>query len=1099
MSKIPVKNFSSHPGEIVEKPHLARLQLEAYEWFKEKGLKELFKEVSPIKDYSGKELELHFDSFHFSDPKYTEEEAYFKSITYEAPLRAQVRIVNKKTGSKLEQEVYLGDFPIMTDRGTFIINGVERVVISQLIRSPGVYFTTAIVKGTRVFGAKIIPSRGAWIEFDTEADGAIGVKIDRHRKVPATTLMRVFGFETEEEIMEVFGDEILPTLKKDVAKSKADAYLEIYKRIRPGDLATADDARRLIEAMFTQSDRYDLSAVGRFKLNQRLERKGDNSLLFGKDDLTAVVKEIFRLNEDPKAEADDIDHLANRRVKTVGELLQGRLRVGFARLRRNVQDRMSTLDPELMTPVQLVNARPLIAVVKEFFSSSQMSQFMNQVNPLTEVEHKRRMTTLGPGGLTRERAGMEVRDVHTSYYGRICPIQSPEGQNIGLVNQAANFAQLNEFGFIITPYVQVEKGKLTKKVVWMDANDEQKYKIAAANTKFDKDGKIIEKEVDARIEGEPGKCAAKDIDYIDVSPHQFISVATALVPFLEHDDANRALMASNMQSQAVPSIRPNAPFVGTGMEDIVAKDSGYVVTAPEAGEVIAVDATHIVLKGKSGKKYEYPLKKFKMSNQYMGISQKPQVEKGAKVKKGDVLADGHAMDGGALSLGQNLLVAFVASEGANFEDAIILSERVQREDLYTSVHIEDFSIDVRDTKLGPEMTTPDIPNVSEEKLKNLDEDGIVRIGAEVRDGDILVGKISPKGESELTPEERLVRAIFGEKARDVKDTSLTMPHGKSGRIVGVKIFSREKGDKLDPGVIARIQIQVAELRNIRAGDKMAGRHGNKGVVSQVRPVEDMPYLEDGTPVDIILNPLGIASRMNLGQILETHLGWAAMKNGYRAITPVFAGANEEQIREELKKAGLPEDGQVTLYDGKTGKSLDRKATVGVMYILKLNHMVVDKVHMRSIGPYSLITQQPLGGKAQLGGQRFGEMEVWALEGYGATHTLQEMLTIKSDDVLGRSAAYESIVRGEHIRQPNIPASFNVMVNELKALGLSVEEVYNEADDRGIFEEEDEKPRKTDASDEDTDKTEDAVTEEEKKDASAEEVESVEDAKDEKKA
>ncbi|MFH1188629.1 MAG: DNA-directed RNA polymerase subunit beta [bacterium] len=1043
MSKLPIKNFSSHPGALVEQPHLARLQIEAYEWFKEKGLKELFKEVSPIQDYSGKELELQFEDFHFGDPKYTEEEAYFKNITYEAPLRAQVRLINHKTGGNLQQEVYLGDFPLMTTRGTFIINGVERVVIAQLIRSPGAYFTMAITKGKKLFGAKIIPNRGAWMEFETETDGAIGVKIDRHRKVAVTSLLRVFGLETDEEIIEEFGDSIIPTLKKDPAKTKDDAYLEIYKRIRPGDLATADDARRLIEAMFTQLDRYDLSSVGRFKLNQRLEHGEETITLFVKDDLVAVLKEIVRLNADQNEEPDDIDHLANRRVKSVGELLQNRLRVGFARLRRNVQDRMSTIESEIITPVQLINARPLIAVVKEFFSSSQMSQFMNQVNPLTEVEHKRRMTTLGPGGLTRERAGMEVRDVHTSYYGRICPIQTPEGQNIGLVNQVANYAKMNEYGFLITPYVCVKNGKLTKEIVWMDANCEQKYKIAAANTAFDKDGTIIEKIIDARIKGEPGKCSSKDVEFMDVAPNQLISVATALVPFLEHDDANRALMASNMQSQAVPSICPTAPYVSTGMEEIVARDSGYLVIAPEDGEIVEVDAIHVVLKGKSGKKYEYFLKKFKMSNQYMGISQKPQVGKGANVKKGEVLVDGHAMDKGVLALGQNLLVAFVASEGANFEDAIILSERIQRDDLYTSVHIEDFSIDVRDTKLGPEMTTPDIPNVSEEKLKNLDEDGIVRIGAEVCEGDILVGKISPKGESELTPEERLVRAIFGEKARDVKDTSLTLSHGKSGRIVGVKVFSREQGDKLDPGVIARIQVQVAELRNIRAGDKMAGRHGNKGVVSQVRPVEDMPYLEDGTPVDVILNPLGIASRMNLGQILETHLGWAAKKNGYRAITPVFAGASEEQIIEELKVAGLPEDGQVTLYDGKTGRALDRKVTVGVMYILKLNHLVVDKLHMRSIGPYSLITQQPLGGKAQLGGQRFGEMEVWALEGYGATHTLQEMLTIKSDDVLGRSAAYESIVRGEHIKRPNIPASFNVMVNELKALGLSVEEVYDE--------------------------------------------------------
>ncbi|MBI2013336.1 MAG: DNA-directed RNA polymerase subunit beta [Candidatus Colwellbacteria bacterium] len=1041
MPKLQVKNFSSYKGPLTPQPGLVDIQLESYEWFLKTGLKELCEEISAIKDYAGRNLELYFTDYFFDSPKYSEEEAVSKGITYEAPLRVKVKLVNKQSKDNKEQEIYFGDFPIMTPRGTFIINGVERIVISQLVRSPGVYFVENVYKGKKLFGAKLIPSRGAWLEFETDYSGFIGVKIDRHRKVAVTSLLRVFGL-SEADIKREFGEELRLTLEKDSAKDAESAYIEIYKRIRPGDLATAEDAKKLIDGMLLSEERYDLSKVGRFKLNQRLGTTSKNKNLEA-GDIVAIIREIIRLNADTKAEADDIDHLGNRRVRAVGELLQSRLRLGFSRMRRNIQDRMSTADLESVTPVQLVNSRPLISVVKEFFSSSQMSQFMQQVNPLDELEHKRRITFLGPGGLTRERAGMEVRDVHTSYYGRICPIQSPEGANIGLVNQLAGYVKVNELGFLVTPYIKVEKGKLTKDLHWLDALTEQKHKIAIANVKIGDDGKILDKTVDARIYGSPGICPAEEIDFIDVAPNQFTSVATSLIPFLEHDDANRALMASNMQRQAVPCVRPDAPYVSTGMESVVAKNSGSIVTAKNAGTVVEVDGLHVVVKTDSGKKDEYQLSKFKMSNQYMSISQRPIVRKGDKVKKGTPLSDGQSIDNGELALGQNLVVAFLSFEGANFEDAIILSEAVQRKDLFTSVHIEEFEVDVRDTKLGPELTTPDIPNVSEEKLRNLDEEGIVRIGAEVRGGDILVGKISPKGESELTAEERLLRAIFGEKVRDVKDTSLELPHGKAGRIVGVKIFSRDKGDKLDAGIISRIQIQVAELRNIQAGDKMAGRHGNKGVVSTVRPVEDMPYLEDGTPVDIVLNPLGVVSRMNLGQILETHLGWAAKKLGYRAITPVFAGASEEQIKEELKSAGLPESGQVILYDGRSGEPFDRAATVGVVYMMKLNHLVVDKINMRSIGPYSLITQQPLGGKAQQGGQRFGEMEVWALEGYGAAHTLQEMLTIKSDDVLGRSAAYESIIRGEKIKRPNIPASFKVMLNELKALGLVVEPVKDE--------------------------------------------------------
>jgi len=1047
MPKLPTKTFSSHPGALVEQPDLALIQKESYEWLRKSGIKELFKEISPITDYSDKQLELHFVDYYFDEPKYTEEEARFRNMTYEAPLRAKIRLVNKKTKKKKEQEVYLGDFPVMTSRGTFVINGVERVVISQLIRSPGAYFKLNMYRGKKLFGAKLIPNRGTWLEFETDPDGAVSVKIDRNRKIPASVLLQVFGMD-KAKIDKEFGEAFEKTLKKDSTESVDDAYLEIYQRIRPGDLATPEDAKKLIDSMFQDEDRYDLSEVGRFKLNQRLDDKKQDSRLLTLSDLILIVKEILRLNADPEAESDDVDNLSRRRVRALGELLQIRLRVGLTRVRRIAQDRMATPESEDIAPAQLINPRPLAAVVKEFFASSAMSQFLSQVNPLDELEHKRIITALGPGGLTRERAGMEVRDVHTSYYGRICPIQTPEGQNIGLVNRLASYAKLDDYGFIVTPYIKVEKGKLTNKVVWLDAKEEEQYNIASASAKFDKDGKVTDKTVDARIKGKAGTCSAREVDFIDVAPNKLVSVATSLVPFLKHTDANRALMASNMQRQAVPCVTPAAPYVGTGVEEKVAKDSGRVVVAEQPGVVADVDASHIVIKPNSGRKKEYKLDKFKMSNQYMAISHRPLVKKGEKVKKGQVLADGQSTDNGALALGQNLVVAFASWEGANFEDAIILSERVQREGIYSSIHIEEHTVDVRDTKLGPEITTPDIPNVSEDKLRNLDEEGIIRIGAEVKGGDILVGKISPKGESELTPEERLLRAIFGEKARDVKDTSLELPHGKSGRIVGIKIFSREKGDggKLDPGVISKIHVQVATTRNIQAGDKLAGRHGNKGVVSQIRPVEDMPYLEDGTPVDIILNPLGVVSRMNLGQLFETHLGWAAKNLGYRAYTPVFAGATEGEIKEELKKAGLPESGKAKLYDGRTGQQFDDDVTVGVIYIMKLNHLVADKIHMRSIGPYSLITQQPLGGKAQLGGQRFGEMEVWALEGYGAAHTLQEMLTIKSDDVSGRSAVYEAIVRGDRIRKQNIPASFNVMVNELKALGLSVEQIRDEEEE-----------------------------------------------------
>lgn len=1047
------KNFS-HLQNVIEQPKLIEIQTASWRWFVEKGIKELFDEISPIKDYSGKDFDLYFSDYYFDEPKHNEETARNKELTFESALRAKAKLVNHKTKAIKEQEIYLGDFPVMTSRGTFIINGVERVVVSQLIRSAGLYFSAEVVKGRKLFGAKIIPNRGSWLEFVTEPDGFISVKIDKHRRVAATDLLRIFSFpgkehglKDNEDILKTFSDVdngqikfIKKTLDKEPAKTAAESYIEIYKRLRPGDLATAENAQSLIDAMFKRLDRYSLSAVGRYKLNQRINLKDKTSHLLDLEDLIAIIKEIIRLNNDPLAEPDDIDHLSNRRIRAVGELLQSRLRVGFQRMRRTVQDRMSTLDIKSLLPAQLVNSRLLVSVIREFLTTSQLAQFMDQINPLAELENKRLLSSLGPGGLTRERAKFEVRDVHPSYYGRICPIQTPEGQNIGLINRLANYGRLNEFGFLITPYLKVKKGVVTNEVVWLDANEEKKHKIAQGTTAVDKKGRILEEVVEARIACEAATCRKEEIDLIDASPQQLVSVAVSLIPFLGHNDANRALMGANMQRQAVPLIKPAAPLVSTGMEEKASYDSGYLITSDFDGEVVDADSSKIVIKSNEGKNKTYQLYKFKRSNQYTCISQNPLVKKGQKVKKGDVLADGPSMEDGVLALGQNILVAFMPFEGANFEDAIVVSERVVRDDLFNSIHIEDFYCDIRETKLGPEITTGDIPNVSEEKLRNLDEEGIIRIGAEIKAGDILVGKISPKGEVELTPEEKLLQAIFGEQARDIKDTSLILPHGKSGRVIRVKVFSRDHGDKLEPGVIKRIQVEVAKLRNLKAGDKLSGRHGNKGVVSQVRVAEDMPFLEDGTPVDIILNPLGVLSRMNLGQILETHLGLAAQKLGYRAITPIFAGATENQIKEELKTAGLPETGKVKLYDGRTGKPFSKPITVGYIYIMKLNHLVEDKIHMRAVGPYSLITQQPLGGKAQFGGQRFGEMEVWALEAYGASHILQEMLTIKSDDVLGRSAAFESIIRGEKIKKPNIPSVFNVMMSELKALGLNIETI-----------------------------------------------------------
>ena len=1045
-----IKYFSNYPKKLYPLPNLVEIQLNSYKLFLEKGLRELFDEISPIVDYGGKDLSLYFKDYYLDEPKCDEIKAKKNGLSYEAPLKVKLKLVNKKANETKEQEIFLTDMPLITPRGTFIVNGVERVVISQLIRSAGVFFKTSYIKGKKVHGAKIIPNRGAWLEFDTETNNSIVVRIDRKRKIPATALLRIFGLETDEQILKEFKDidnnlevqYIKETLIRDVAKSADDAWIEIYKRIRPGDLAAVDNARQLIENMFKNFDRYDLSEVGRYKLNHRMGIKtplDPEHRILRKEDVVATMKEIIRLNNNPDLVGDDIDHLGNRRVRALGELLQNKFRVGMARVIRIVRDRMSTLDIYNLAPAQLLNSRPLMAAVKEFFTSSQLSQFMDQDNPLAELEHKRRMSAMGPGGLTRERAGFEVRDVHPSHYGRICPIETPEGPNIGLVSHLASYARINNYGFIETPYKKVIDGKVTNEVVYMDASEEEKYNIVHAGVKLDEKGHIEEKRIEARIHGEPGVVDRKDVDYIDISPYQCISIATALIPFVEHDDSNRALMGSNMQKQAVPLVMPQAPLVGTGIEKRAAMDSGQVMLSLDDGVVKEVDASHIVISSKGTLK-KYILNNFLRSNEYTCIHQRPIVKRGQRIKKGDVIADSSSTQEGELALGQNLLVAFMSWSGANFEDAVVLSEKLIKDDRFSSIHIEEHSCDVRDTRLGPEITTMDIPNVGEDRLKNLDEEGIVRIGAEVGPDDILVGKISPKGETDLTAEERLLRAIFGDKARDIKDTSLKLSHGKRGRVVGVKIFSRDKGDKLQTGVIKTIRVEVAQFRKVSVGDKLAGRHGNKGVISKILPEQDMPYLTDGTPVEVVLSPLGVASRMNLGQILETHLGWAAKKLGYRTYSPPFSGVTEDEIRGELKKAGLPESGKVVLFDGRTGEPFINKVTVGQIYMMKLNHLVEDKIHMRSIGPYSLITQQPLGGKAQFGGQRFGEMEVWALEGYGAAYTLQEMLTIKSDDVVGRANAYDSIIKGRPIQAPHLPSSFNVLLSEIRSLGFAINTV-----------------------------------------------------------
>jgi len=1047
-TKRPKKYFSRYKKPLVEFPNLIEAQVKSFKWLVEQGIGEVFKEFSPIIDYSGKKFQLEFTSFSLSESKTDENNSKINKLSYQGLLKARVKLTNKILGTVKEQEIFMSELPLMTPHGTFIINGVERVIVPQLARSFGVFFTESESKGNRYFGAKIIPARGVWIEIESEADGAIYVRIDKKRKFPATALLRAMGYETNEAILKafskdsIFEEAIKSCLAKDGVKSLSDSYIEIYKRLRDGDMATADNAKEFIDSLFTP-ERYDLSPVGRFRFNQRFEKPMDEAALarrtISKEDLVTVIMNIVVLNNTPGSKSDDIDHLGQRRVRFVGEILQQKVRTGMMQIKRNIQDRMSIIDVDTAMPIQIINQRPLQARIKEFFTTNQLSQFMAQENVLCELEYSRTLSALGPGGLTRERAGLEVRDVHPSHYGRVCPIHTPEGPNIGLILHLSTYAKINEFGIIETPYIKVKNGKITGEVVYLNALEEEKYNIAHSGVPYDENGKITEEKVEARIKTEPGTISRSEVDFIDVAANQGFSIATSMIPFLEHNDANRALMGSNMQKQAVPCVLPEAPLVATGIEELASRDSGRLIVAQEDGVVSYLDAKKIIVTEKKQKDSErtYHLINFMRNNNFSVFHQRPAVNVGQKIKKGDVLADTSSTVDGQISIGQNIFVAFLSWSGSNYEDAIIISERLVKKSKFTSVYVEEFTCVVRDTKLGPEITTRDIPNVGELKLKDLDEDGVVRIGAEVRENDILVGKITPKGETELTPEERLLRSIFAEKARDVKDTSLRMEHGKRGRIIGVKIFSRDLGHTLEAGIIKKIVIEVAQIRNISVGDKLSGRHGNKGVISTILPEEDMPYTVDGTPVDIILSPLGVPSRMNLGQILEMHLGMAANSLGYQAIVPPFLGAKHEEIKEELEKASLPENGKLKLFDGRTGEAFEQDIAVGYMYMLKLHHMVEDKIHMRSIGPYSLITQQPLGGKAQGGGQRFGEMEVWALEGYGAAYTLREMLTIKSDDILGRSATFDSIIKNETIRPPNSPASFNVLLNYLRGLALDV--------------------------------------------------------------
>ena len=1130
--------------EVLKMPHLIDLQKKSYEWFMREGLCEIFKDISPIKDFTGN-LELSFEGFSLGEAKYNVEECKERDASYSAPLNVNVRLLYKETGEIKESKVFMGDFPLMTETGTFIINGAERVIVSQLVRSPGVYYNATMdPSGKKIYGTTVIPNRGAWIEFETDINDVIYARVDRTRKLPATVLLRALGLSSNDEIINAFNSNksVLATLEKDTTTGTEEALIEIYKKLRPGEPPTAENARQLIENTFFDPKRYDLANVGRYKLNKKLgwrrrlldktlaepivdastgeiivetgTKIGDEAidqieqsgiftdgglhsamitiknepmkLMFTADiaekhrtvtaeDILASFSYLLNLM-DGLGNPDDIDHLGNRRVRSVGELLQNQFRIGLARMERVVKERMTIQDIEVITPQALINIRPVVASIKEFFGSSQLSQFMDQNNPLAELTHKRRLSALGPGGLSRERAGYEVRDVHHSHYGRMCPIETPEGPNIGLIGSLSTFAVINRFGFMETPYRKVDKKnrKVTDEIVYVTADEEDEYVIAQANEPLADDGTFLDERVTARYQNEVLSIPAEQADYMDVSPKQVVSIATALIPFLENDDANRALMGANMQRQAVPLLCTQSPVVGTGMEYKVAVDSGVCILAKNAGTVVRVAADEIRIKTEKGTDV-YELLKFKRSNQGTCVNQRPIVKKGEAVEEGQVLADGPATDHGELALGHNVVVAYMPWEGYNYEDAILLSEELVKADVFTSIHIEEYDCDARDTKLGAEEITRDIPNVAEEALKDLDERGIIRIGAEVRPGDILVGKVTPKGETELTAEERLLRAIFGEKAREVRDSSLRVPHGEAGKIVSVKVFTRENGDELPPGVNEQVRVHIAQKRKISEGDKMAGRHGNKGVVSRIMPREDMPFLPNGEPVQVVLNPLGVPSRMNIGQILEAHLGWAAcalglkieagdkglaeqlkqfdydtdkygmpnvVEHAVKMAVPVFDGAHEADLKNTLELAGIDPSGKTVLYDGRTGEPFDNKVTVGCVYMLKLHHLVDDKIHARSTGPYSLVTQQPLGGKAQFGGQRFGEMEVWALEAYGAAYTLQEIITVKSDDVVGRVKTYEAIVKGENIPEPGVPESFKVLVKELQSIGLDIK-VLNE--------------------------------------------------------
>ncbi len=1038
--------FFTEGDQALPIPDLIAHQTDSWEDFVKSGLREVFNELNPIDDYTGQKLSLRFKDYYFKTPVEDEKTAKYNLSTYAAPLHVQVELTNKVTGEVKEQDIYFGDYPWMTDRATFIINGTERVVVSQLIRSAGVFFTADEINGKRYYGAKVIPGRGAWLEFETTTSGCINVKIDRRRKIPVTTFLKALGLSKDDEIREKFADVdngpisyINATLDKDTATGQSAALLEVYRRLRPGDLATVENAKSMIERAFFDYRRYDCSRVGRFKLNRRLGFDTPNDAAhrtLQMKDLIAIISEIIRLNNTQEP-ADDIDSLSNRRVKLVGELVQRQFRLGMLRLQRNILDRMSMVSPEEVTPSQLLNSRPVVAAVKEFFSSSQLSQLMDEVNGYSELAHKRRLSSMGPGGLTRERAGFDVRDAHPTHYGRICTVETPEGGNVGLVLNLATYARINEYGFIEAPYRVVKNGKVTDEVVYVDAATEDDMIIADASVKLNEKGEFVEDWVSARIKGRPSQVASNLVTHIDAAHKEILGTSASLIPFVEKNRVDRSLMACAMQKQAVPLLRTDAPTVGTGIEHVVAMNTSHVVTAEADGEVVKADGVSVIVKYKDGEK-EYKLEHFEKTNDDRCYNQRVKVTRGQKVKKDDILIEGATVEDGELALGKNLLVAFMPWRGYNMDDAIVISSRLVEDDKLTSINIKDFDVEVRETKLGPEQVTRDIPNVSERTLRHLGEDGIVVVGSEVQPGDILVGKITPKGEQELSSEERLLRAIFGEKAKDVRDTSVRMNGASTGKVVGVRVYTREQGHDLKAGVIMQIKIYVAEMRKISVGDKIAGRHGNKGVVSRILPVEDMPFMEDGTPIDVLLSPMGVPSRMNLGQLFEIHLGMAARALGYTVATPPFNGVSDETISDELEKAGFARDGRVQLYDGLTGEPFNERTSVGVMHMLKLHHMVEDKIHARSTGPYTAVTQQPLGGKAQNGGQRFGEMEVWALEAYGAATALQEMLTIKSDDVYGRAKAYESIIKREPIEGPKLPEGFNVLVKEFQGLGLKVD-------------------------------------------------------------